>query len=92
MVPLCSDLRRTASGLLDLAYTACGRFDGYFEHELGPHDTGPGVLLIEEAGGRVTDYLGEEYNPFKRDICATNGIIHAAVLKVLQRGNSGLQR
>jgi len=50
------------------------------------------VLLIEEAGGRVTDYLGEEYNPFKRDICATNGIIHAAVLKVLQRGNSGLQR
>lgn len=92
MVPLCSDLRRTASGLLDLAYTACGRFDGYFEHELGPHDTGPGVLLVEEAGGRVTDYLGEEYNPFKRDLCATNGFIHAAVLNVLQHGKSGLQR
>jgi myo-inositol-1(or 4)-monophosphatase len=92
MVPRCSDLRRTASGLLDLAYTACGRFDGYFEHELGPHDTGPGVLLVEEAGGRVTDYLGEEYNPFKRDLCATNGTIHGAVLEVLQRGRSGLQR
>lgn len=92
MVPRCSDLRRTASGLLDLAYTACGRFDGYFEHELGPHDTGPGVLLVEEAGGRVTDYLGEEYNPFKRDLCATNGVIHDAVLEVLQQGQSGLQR
>ena len=92
MIPLCSDLRRTASGLLDLAYTACGRFDGYFEHELGPHDTGPGVLLVEEAGGRVTDYLGEEYNPFKRDLCATNGFIHDAVLEVLGRGRSGLQR
>ena len=92
MVPLCSDLRRTASGLLDLAYTACGRFDGYFEHELGPHDTGPGVLLVEEAGGRVTDYRGEEYNPFKRDLCATNGIIHDKVVEILQRGKSGLRR
>ena len=92
MVLLCSDLRRTASGLLDLAYTACGRFDGYFEHDLGPHDTGPGVLLVEEAGGRVSDYWGEDYNPFKRDLCATNGIIHDRVVEVLQRGNSGLNR
>jgi myo-inositol-1(or 4)-monophosphatase len=92
MVPVCSDLRRTASGLLDLAYTACGRFDGYFEHELGPHDTGPGVLLVEEAGGRVTDYMGDEYNPFKRDLCATNGTIHQSVLEVLKKGRSGLGR
>jgi myo-inositol-1(or 4)-monophosphatase len=90
MVPLCSDLRRTASGLLDLAYTACGRFDGYFEHELGPHDTGPGVLLVHEAGGRVSDYRGEEYHPFKRDLCATNGAIHDRVIEILQKGKSGL--
>jgi myo-inositol-1(or 4)-monophosphatase len=90
MVPLCSDLRRTASGLLDLAYTACGRFDGYFEHELGPHDTAPGVLLVQEAGGRVSDYRGEEYQPFKRDLCATNGIIHERVVEILQMGKSGL--
>jgi len=89
MVPLISDIRRTASGLLDLAYVACGRFDGYFEHELGPWDTGPGALLVEEAGGKVTDYRGKAYNPFKRDICATNGIIHDDVLTVLSRGKSG---
>lgn len=89
-VPLISDLRRTASGLIDAAYVACGRFDGYFEHGLGPWDTAPGVLLIEEAGGRVSDYHGKTYNPFKRDLCAANTHIHKDILQVLSRGTSGL--
>jgi len=57
------DIRRTGSAALDLAYVACGRFDGYFEAGVKPWDIAAGVLLVREAGGRVTDYRGAATGP-----------------------------
>jgi myo-inositol-1(or 4)-monophosphatase len=91
VIPRASDIRRSGSGLLDLAYVACGRFDGYFEHDLGAWDSAPGVLLVQEAGGRVTDYKNERFHPFKLDVCATNGWIHADLIETLQQGTSGFK-
>lgn len=72
-------VRRPGAAALDLAYVACGRFDGFYEYALNPWDTAAGLLLIEEAGGRVTRYdASEPYTLGARDILATNGHIHAA--------------
>lgn len=72
----CADVRRLGSAALDLAYVACGRYDAFFEQNLSPWDFAAGVLLVQEAGGTVTDYQG---NPViltgKCDICAGNGRI-----------------
>ena len=72
-------VRRAGSAALDLAYTACGRFDGYWEFNLNPWDTAAGALLVLEAGGNVTQFDG---NPFKlnsREVLATNGRIEREV-------------
>jgi myo-inositol-1(or 4)-monophosphatase len=57
------DIRRTGSAALDLAYVACGRVDGYFEAGVKPWDIAAGVLLVREAGGRVTDFRGAATGP-----------------------------
>ncbi len=75
-------IRRAGAASLDLAYVACGRFDGFWEALLKPWDTAAGVLLVEEAGGRVTDYLGEPYHPFKKHVVASNGKIHDFMVKL----------
>lgn len=80
-------VRRDGSAALNLAYVAAGRFDGFWEQELSPWDTAAGVLLVEEAGGRVTDYFGHPYG-FDQGTCvASNGLIHDAMLELLQRTN-----
>jgi myo-inositol-1(or 4)-monophosphatase len=90
LVPKISDLRRTGSGLLDLAYVACGRYDAYFEHALPPWDTAAGWALVTAAGGRVTRYDGAQFRAQDTALCASNGLIHNALLEVLQLGASGL--
>lgn len=72
-------LRRLGSAALDLAWTAAGRYDGYWEYGLGPWDAAAGLLLVEEAGGRVTDHLGDAYRLDTATIVATNGHIHDAL-------------
>jgi myo-inositol-1(or 4)-monophosphatase len=69
-------VRRDGSAALDLASVAAGRFDGFWEFGLKPWDTAAGVLLIEEAGGKVSDFAGQPYQPGGPVILATNGIIH----------------
>jgi myo-inositol-1(or 4)-monophosphatase len=91
LVPLVSDLRRSGSGILDMAWVACGRLDGYFEHGLPPWDAAAGLILVEEASGKATDYRGGPFNPFLQDMCVTNGAIHDALLTVLQKGTSGIR-
>lgn len=76
-------VRRYGSAALDLCYLACGRFDGYFEENLHPWDTAAGMLIAREAGARITDYSNEEYNIFKKEILATNGLIHEEMLSIL---------
>lgn len=69
-------VRRAGSAALDLAYTACGRFDGYWEFNLNPWDTSAGVLLVEEAGGVVTSFDGTGFQLNSREVLASNRILH----------------
>jgi myo-inositol-1(or 4)-monophosphatase len=78
-------VRRDGSAALDLAYVACGRFDGFWEEGLRPWDVAAGVLLVEEAGGRVSYYDGSAFNIYTPPILASNGIIHEAMMRVLQK-------
>ncbi len=77
-------VRRDGSAAIDMAYVACGRFDGFWEEGLNPWDVAAGLLLIEEAGGQVSYYTGEKYNIYSPPILASNGLIHGEMLKVLQ--------
>jgi len=76
-------VRRDGSAALDLAYVACGRFDGFWEEGLHPWDVAAGVILIEEAGGRVTHYDGRPFDIYTPPIVASNGLIHEAMMRVL---------
>lgn len=75
-------VRRDGSAALDLCSVACGRFDGFWEFGLKSWDTAAGVLLVQEAGGRVTDLSGRPYRPGDREILASNGRIHAEMQQV----------
>lgn len=75
-------VRRDGSAALDLASVAAGRFDGFWEFGLKPWDTAAGVLLVEEAGGRVSDFAGEPYQLGGPMILATNGVMHEEMRKV----------
>lgn len=76
-------VRRDGSAALDLAYVACGRFDGFWEEGLNPWDVAAGVLLIEEAGGSVSRYDGGAFDIYTPPILASNGLIHEAMMRVL---------
>ena len=73
-------VRRAGSAALDLAYVAAGRMDAFWEFNLNPWDTAAGILLVEEAGGRVTDFSGGHYRLDSREILASNGLIHMELL------------
>lgn len=77
-------VRRDGSAAIDLAYVACGRFDGFWEEGLNPWDIAAGILLIEEAGGRTSYYDGSPHNIYKPPLCASNGLIHSEMLEVLK--------
>jgi myo-inositol-1(or 4)-monophosphatase len=77
-------VRRLGSALLDFAYVAAGRLDGYWELGLSPWDVAAGRILVEEAGGRVTDLRGQPVDIDRPRIVATNGLIHDQVLAVLK--------
>lgn len=76
-------VRRDGSAAIDLAYVACGRFDGFWEEGLNPWDVAAGILLIEEAGGQVSYYDGSPHNLYKPPLLASNGLIHGEMIKVL---------
>ncbi len=73
-------VRRLGSAAIDLCWVACGRFDGFFEHKLSAWDSAAGFLIVEEAGGKVTDLKGNVYNPYQPGIVATNGKIHEELM------------
>lgn len=79
----CRGLRRPGSAAIDLAYVAAGRFDAFYETDLEPWDVAAGLVLVEEAGGRVTDFVPEPRPLHAREILATNGLIHDAMLELL---------
>lgn len=73
-------VRRAGSAALDLAYVAAGRLEAFWEFNLNPWDTAAGILLVEEAGGRVTDFSGNHFRLDSREILASNGLIHEELL------------
>ena len=73
-------VRRAGSAALDLAYVAAGRLEAFWEFTLNPWDTAAGILLVEEAGGRVTDFSGGHFKLDSREILASNGLIHGELL------------
>ena len=77
-------LRRMGSAAVDLAYTACGRFEGFFEYNLNAWDVAAGALIVQEAGGMVTDFKGGEDFLFGRQIAAGN-VTQPQMLKTIQR-------
>jgi myo-inositol-1(or 4)-monophosphatase len=76
-------VRRDGSAALDLAYVACGRFDGFWEEGLHPWDVAGAVLMIEEAGGRVSNYDGADFENYRAPILASNGLVHEQMIRVL---------
>ncbi len=73
-------VRRLGSAAIDLCWVACGRFDGFYEHKLQAWDSAAGFLMVEEAGGTVTDFEGTYYSPYQPHLVATNGKIHDELL------------
>ena len=73
-------VRRLGSAAIDLCWVAAGRFDGFYEHNLNAWDSAAGFLIVEEAGGKISDFSGEYYSPYQPQILATNGKIHDDLL------------
>lgn len=74
-------VRRLGSAAIDLAWVAAGRFDGFYEHQLQAWDSAAGFLLVEEAGGKVTDLKGNPYSPYQPGIIASNGLMHEELVQ-----------
>ena len=75
-------VRRLGSAALDLCYVASGRMDGFWEQDLKPWDIAAGTIIVEEAGGRVTDFAGEPSSSRRHQLLATNGKIHDDMLRI----------
>jgi myo-inositol-1(or 4)-monophosphatase len=78
-------IRRAGSAALDLCYVAAGRFDGFWELKLNPWDCAAGYLMVREAGGKVTNWRGEEGSIYDRECLATNSRIHGQMMTVLHQ-------
>ena len=79
-------VRRTGSAALDLCYVSAGRFDGFWEVKLSPWDMAGGVVILREAGGRVTDFHGRAHSIYQPELVASNGLIHDEMLDVIREG------
>lgn len=79
-------VRRGGSAALDLCYVACGRLDGFWELYLQPWDTAAGRIILEEAGGKVTNFKGTPFSIHMKEILASNGRLHGEMMGVLREG------
>ena len=81
-------VRRLGSAAIDLCWVAAGRFDAFYEHKLQAWDSAAGFLMVEEAGGKVTDFKGDYYSPYQPHIVASNGKIHDELLLAINNKHS----
>lgn len=84
LMPQCRTIRMLGSAALHLAWIACGRLSGYFEPDLNSWDTAAGAVILREAGGRISDLEGNDFELTTRPILASNGHTHEAILHVLE--------
>ncbi len=85
-------IRRCGSAAIDLCYVACGRFDGFWELKLKPWDVAAAALIVQEAGGQLSDFQDREFSIFSQETLGTNGLIHRQMLDVLQMEKEGEDR
>ncbi|WGQ11616.1 inositol monophosphatase family protein [Pedobacter gandavensis] len=85
MMRSCHGLRRIGSAATDLAYVACGRFDGFFEYNLNSWDVAAGAYLVQQAGGNILNFSGGTEYIQQREILATNGHIDGELLAIMDR-------
>lgn len=78
-------IRRMGSAAVDLVYTAIGRFEGFYEYNLNAWDVAGGAIIVQEAGGTVTDFSGGDDFLFGRQMLASNGATHEELLRVIQQ-------
>ncbi len=83
MYKVAQGIRRGGSAALDLCYLACGRFDGFWELKLHPWDTAAAVVIVSEAGGKISDFKGRKYSIYGSELLASNGKIHRQMQKIL---------
>lgn len=76
-------VRRLGSAAIDLCWVAAGRFDGFYEHKLEAWDSAAGYLIVEEAGGKVTDHDGNKFSVYQHKVLATNGKIHDEMVELI---------
>jgi len=76
-------VRRLGSAAIDLCWVAAGRFDGFYEHKLEAWDSAAGYLIVEEAGGKVTDHQGNKFSVYQHKVLATNGRIHDEMVAII---------
>jgi len=81
----CHGLRRLGSAAVDLVYTACGRFDGYYEYNLNPWDVAGGIVILRQAGGDAVNFKGGNECLNTRELLATNGKITQEMLDAIQK-------
>lgn len=83
MLAVSQGLRRPGSAAIDLCYVAAGRLDGFWEKGLKPWDTAAGMLIVEEAGGKLSTFEGGPYTPYEGSIVAANPHIHGAMIDAM---------
>jgi myo-inositol-1(or 4)-monophosphatase len=84
MLGVAQGVRRAGSAALDMAYVACGRFDGFWEENLKPWDTAAGFLIINEAGGKITTFSGGDYDMYAPNIVASNRVLHDKIIDIIK--------
>ena len=84
MVLAAQGVRRPGAASLDLCYVAAGRLDGFWEEGLKPWDTAAGMIILQEAGGKLSSFEGESYSPYLSTVLAANPLIHEAMRKLLR--------
>ena len=86
MVISAQGVRRPGSASLDMCYVAAGKLDGFWEQGLKPWDTAAGVIIVEEAGGKLSTFQGTHYTPYRKSIVAANPFVHAQIIETMKNG------
>ncbi|MBU4109441.1 inositol monophosphatase [bacterium] len=81
LLPITRDIRRGGSAAIDLCYVACGKFEAYYECNLKPWDVAAGMLIVQEAGGKISNEKGEEYHLDEHIIASSNGLVHGDLVE-----------
>ena len=82
-------VRRLGSAAVDMAYVAAGRFDAFYEYDLKPYDVAAGIIILQEAGGKVCDFSGGDNYLFGGEMVATNSLIHKEFSSIVTKFMNG---